>query len=224
MQRANLFPGKLFQSRSKEETEQNKMSGWLGAWRRVFGSRGLMGSPSVKTCAGNTHGKGELLCRCCVPRERSRERLREQGRGSCSSLAPRSLPLLLQTFLPAAGVLRKHRGSFREAQESCARARRGLARGRCGGNVTQRWQCHPARRSCPRTGAAGARAERLGELSAALDLSREKSLFSRAVNPSSPRGFSTFPLPPPHCQSSQMCSVLEAAKFPVPGQGNHSIS
>lgn len=91
--------------------------------------------------------------------------------GSCPSLAHRSL--LLRAPLPALGVLRKHRGAFREARESCGSPRGGLARGLevavspSGGSVTQRW-----RRSCPRPcGEAG------GAPCAALGSSREREEF-----------------------------------------------
>lgn len=90
----------------------------------------------------------------------------------------------------------------------------GTARWRCqprGGGVTQRWRCHPEVPMSPS-------AERLRERSAelpALGLARErekKSLFSRAVNPSPPRGFSASPSLPalPDVLSAGGCRIPRA--------------
>lgn len=203
------IPRKTISEQVREgDRDRTKCQGGSESGERRWRAGNCCGS--VKRCAGNAHGEGDAESpgsgagRGCG------------SLGSYPSLAPRSL--LLQTLLPALGVLRKHRESFREAQESCGSPRGGLARGRCGGNVTQRWQCHQ------RGGAAPAQA--LRELPALrwVQETEEFILSSCQSITSTIGGFSTFPPPPPRCQLSQMCSVLDAAKFPVPRQGNHSIS
>lgn len=150
--------------------------------------------------------------------------------GSCPSLAPRSLPLLLQSVLPAGRCAEKTPWVFQRGSGELWQSERGLGKG------TVRWQCHPAvamsasAAELPPHRRCGSTCGRLRELSAALGLSRERRVYSLELSihhlpEASPlEAFSTFPPPPPLCQLSQMCSALEAAKFPVLGKGNHSIS
>lgn len=110
-------------------------------------------------------------------------------------------------------------GELRQPQRGFGK---GTARWRChpgvpvsprGGGVTQRCQCHPVQRGCGSAQRSSLRCvwqERERRRVYSLELSIHH------LPEASP--------PPPRCQLSQMCSVLEAAEFPVPGKGNHSSS
>lgn len=102
----SISPERLFQGRSKEETGQNKMSGWLSGWRWVFGSQQL---PSLEgqPLQGSLRWKcsaGDLMCRMlsalgAEPGAGSRSR--ESGPAPASHLAshPCSFGLFFQRLV-----------------------------------------------------------------------------------------------------------------------------